>query len=134
MWLYVFSAFTWWFWYFCEDIMQINDVLILLESRIIPQFLTLMQIIYICYFWLYKFSIVLAQRHFIVLMMLFVWYIKIMFTIFCITKKVPWKYDSMFVMFFIWWYHVVIHTLKSPVTPVSKCFCYIMRLFVQFQF
>ena len=37
--------------------------------------------------------------------MLFVWYIKLMSTIFCITKKYIY---SMFVMLLIWWYHMII--------------------------
>ena len=37
-----FRAFSSWFWYFSEHIRQIFDIVILLKSRIIPQFLMLM--------------------------------------------------------------------------------------------
>ena len=65
-------------------IMQIFDMVILLKSRIILQFLMLMQIMCIrCI----NFLLFWNEGIFLVLMMLFVWYMKLTSTTFCITKK-----------------------------------------------
>ena len=99
---------SWWFWYFSEDIVQKFDKVILLKSRIISQLLMLMQIIYTWNFLMYKFSNVLASRHFHgfhhALCMIHENHIQNILQ----HQEVPCEYDSMFGMLFIWWYHVVI--------------------------
>ena len=88
MWLYVFHAFSWWFWYFSKDIRQIFDITTLLESRIIPQCLMLMQIIYIHgTVWCINFLLFLARMHFHGFDDAFCVIHKIMYAIFFITKR-----------------------------------------------
>ena len=85
---FMFHSSSWWFRYFREDIVQIFDTMILLKSRIIPQFLMLMQILYIhATFWCINFLLFWHEGIFMVLIMLFVCYMKIKSTIFFITKK-----------------------------------------------
>ena len=97
--------------------MQTLDVVILLELRIIPQFLMLM---YTCDFLMYKkFLLFWHEGIFMVLMMVFVWYIKIMFKIFCITRKYHENMTQCLSCFLLDCIYLIVscsHTLKSQMT------------------
>ena len=98
-----------------------------LESWIIPQFLT-MQIICICDLLMYKFSVVLAYRHFHGFDDAFCTIHKNHVYNILHHQKAPCEYCLIFLMLFIWWYRVVnyhqIQLRKHRISNVMlKVFC-----------
>ena len=114
--------------------MQIFDVVILLESRIIPQWL-MMQIICICDLLMYKFSVVLAYWHFHGFDYAFCTIHKNHAHNILHHQKVPSEYVLVFFMRLIWWsYYHQLHSKRfrscnfvSTRSPMSRKFFFLVK-------